>query len=66
MKKFPIVTLISIFLFSVTAFASVEDLAIDPNTGDTAIVTRKNNPMGEITFLSDKDASFKQVKKVFI
>ena len=64
MKKFPIVTLISIFLFSVTAFASVEDLAIDPNTGDTAIVTRKNNPMGEITFLSDKDASFKQVKKV--
>lgn len=50
--------------FSLTSFAAIEDLAIDPKSGDTVVVQRTQNPNGEITFLNDKDLSFKQVLKL--
>jgi len=47
-------------IFSIGAFAVVEDVAIDPKTGDTIIVQKINNPTGKIIFLSDLDESFRQ------
>jgi hypothetical protein len=61
MKK--IIMLIALGL-SVNAFASVEDLAIDPKSGDTVVIQRTENPSGEITFLNDKNLGFKQVLKL--
>ena len=48
------------FLVTANAFAFIEDVAIDPQTGDTIIVQKSNNPTGKIIFLSDLDQSFKQ------
>ena len=50
--------------FSISSFASVEDLAIDPKTGDTIVVQRTQNPNGEVTFLNDKNLNYKQVLKL--
>ena len=58
MKKMS--TAILSLAFSLSAFAGLEDLAIFPKTGDTAVVEKVNNPKGKIVFLNDKDLSFKQ------
>lgn len=55
-----LVTLFS-FIISFSALSAIEDLAIDPNSGDTVVVNRTQNPSGEVTFLNDKDLNFKQV-----
>ena len=47
-------------ILSANAYSFVEDVAIDPKTGDTIIVQRTNNPTGKIIFLSDLDESFRQ------
>ena len=47
-------------ILSANAYSFVEDVAIDPKTGDTIIVQKTNNPTGKIIFLSDLDESFKQ------
>jgi len=48
------------FLLAANAFSFVEDVAIDPTTGDTVIIQKTSNPLGKIIFLSDADESFKQ------
>ena len=47
-------------IISANAFAFVEDVAIDPKTGDTIIVQKTSNPTGKIIFLNDLDQNFKQ------
>jgi hypothetical protein len=47
-------------IINATAFGFAEDVAIDPQTGDTIIVQKNNNPTGKIIFLNDVDQSFKQ------
>ena len=56
--KLTLLLLSSIISFS--AFALVEDVAIDPKNGDTIIVQKSQNPTGKIIFLSDTDQEFRQ------
>ena len=55
-----LITFILASLLSLSAFSFVEDVAIDPKTGDTIIIQKTNNPLGKIIFLNDLDENFKQ------
>lgn len=43
------------------AAASLEDVAINPRSGDTFIIEKHSNPQGELLLLNDHDENFKQV-----
>ena len=55
-----IVKLLITFALCSQAFAALDDVAIHPETGDTVIAERVNNPSAKIIFLNDFDESFKQ------
>jgi hypothetical protein len=59
MKSF-LLMLVCFLGVSASALASIDDVAIDPGSGDTFIVERYLNPKGEVLILNDHDESFRQ------